>query len=184
MMAFVQSPVKAIQKARKSKFCDKTAYIGGSSFRRRPWPFVERSLNIWHPGGTSCEYIPNKSGWQLANITLAQQDQMYRIHAADSDRLIIEDKNGGKRSFYRYIRTGCTRLTFAFLRGFRHNLKIQPANFFWKRRRPHAKTNNNSVHKLLWHGLLIGKTWKRLFHHSSRNLGPIKEWFEFSPSSV
>ena len=36
--------MKAFQKARKLrqwfKVCDKIAYVGGPSFRRRPWPFV------------------------------------------------------------------------------------------------------------------------------------------------
>ena len=52
-MAFVESPVKSFYKrvsGDNTKFCDKIAYVGGPSFRRRPWPFGERrSCNIFHP---------------------------------------------------------------------------------------------------------------------------------------
>ena len=63
-MAFVESSMKAgwlLFKALwkpfktrvnrdKTKFRDKIAYVGGPSFRRRPWPFGERcSRNFCHP---------------------------------------------------------------------------------------------------------------------------------------
>ena len=63
-MAFVQCSEKAVQKrinCDNTKFRDKIAYVGGPSFRRRPWPFGDcRSRNIWHPedaSGKSCALI-------------------------------------------------------------------------------------------------------------------------------
>ena len=51
-MAFVQSPVKAFQKACKSRqyWVSRQNSVCWGSFRRRPWPFGERrSRNICHP---------------------------------------------------------------------------------------------------------------------------------------
>ena len=53
-MTFVKSSTKAFKKGvncNKTMFCDKIAYFGGPSFRRRSWHFSERrSHNICHPG--------------------------------------------------------------------------------------------------------------------------------------
>ena len=60
-MAFVESSTKATLKTLwkpfkkcvncdNTRFRDKIAYVGGPSFRRRPWPFGERrSRNMCHP---------------------------------------------------------------------------------------------------------------------------------------
>ena len=56
-MTFVKSSTKALKKCvnrDSTKFRGKIAYVGGPSFRRRPWPFGERRSRVCATSATLC----------------------------------------------------------------------------------------------------------------------------------
>ena len=65
-------PFKKRVNCDNTKFHDKIAYVGGPSFRRRPWPFGERRLHA----RTTCATLPRYT-WVQQKSSLFQSKQVY-----------------------------------------------------------------------------------------------------------
>ena len=98
-MTFVESSMVAFHKARKSrqylKFRDKIAYVGGSSFRRRPLPFVDhRSCGP----SISATLVDADTVYIACNVGLAKVRETKKMFALKVDTVCSGGKGGIDRA--------------------------------------------------------------------------------------